>query len=248
MEYSRLTAWWQAALDLILPQPPHCAICGEAAEPPPLCAGCVHRMCFPPDLPLCRTCRRPLHGARSGDCCECATRELDLDGVAALGLLTGDLQLAVHMLKFRDRSELAQPLGQALAEAARSLPRAAAVIPVPLHRRRQAERGYNQADLLARAMAAELGVPVRRWLFRPRATAAQSGLGRAARLANLQGAFGVAAPSNALRGLSVLLVDDVLTTGATAMAAATVLRAHGAEWVGLAVLAVSTTPVAAAGR
>lgn len=240
-----LSAWWQAAVDLVLPQPPVCALCREEAMPPPLCAGCLASMRFPAGVAVCGTCSRPLFGhlpGRPALCLECARGEFRPDGAAALGLLDGGLQQAVHKLKFHDRSDLAHPLGQALAVAAGALPRASVLVPVPLHRQRLAERGYNQAALLARAMAPALGAPVQPLLQRRRPTAAQSALGRSARLANLSGAFVATLP---LAGKSVLLVDDVLTTGATANAATAALRAAGAAAVCLAVLAVSTTPVPA---
>jgi len=242
---SALLEWWQTALDLLLPLPPLCALCGADWFEPPLCSECRRSLCFPPGVHLCPRCRRPLMGGASALCSECAAGDFRLDGVAALGLLDGPLQLAVHKLKFRDRSELARPLGQALAAPVGTLPHPAAVVPVPLHRTRLSERGYNQAALLGAALALSLGVPVRHWLQRPRPTAAQSALGRTARLNNLRGAFAVNAPAGVLQGLHLLLVDDVLTTGATAQAAAEALRAAGASRVSLAVLAVSTTPVIA---
>jgi len=105
-----------------------------------------------------------------------------------------------------------------------------AIVPVPLHWRRRLHRGFNQAERIARPLARALGLPVVPYLRRIRATPPQSLLGRPARIANLRRAFRVSQPER-LRGLSLLLVDDVATTGATLEAAAAVLRQAGAERV-----------------
>jgi ComF family protein len=144
---------------------------------------------------------------------------------------------AIHALKFRGRRALARPLAKLIVEqwGAALDADVAALVPVPLARGRQAERGFNQAALLAERLAAALGVPARpRWLARVRATAPQSDLGAAERRANVRGAF-VAHP--AVAGRHVVVVDDVLTTGATVAECARALKAAGAARVG--VLAVA---------
>jgi ComF family protein len=111
------------------------------------------------------------------------------------------------------------------------------VVPVPLHWRRHWQRGGNQAEHLARALASALQLPcATRWLRRVRSTPKQTGLSRTARRANVRGAFR-AAPTPAWRGATVLLVDDVLTTGSTASESARALREAGAARVVVAVLA-----------
>lgn len=162
--------------------------------------------------------------------------------VYALGLHEGALREAVHHLKFGDREELAPPLGRRLAALISTRPDC--LVPVPLHRSRLVERGFNQATLIARAIAAELSIPVMdQAMTRLRRTGHQAKLDRAARMKNLQHAFGVARTPAPWAGKSVLLVDDVLTTGATAVAVANVLRQTGARAVDMAVLAVSATKV-----
>ncbi len=136
----------------------------------------------------------------------------------------------VHALKFGGRTRIAGALG---ADLAAVLPvawrRPDLVVAVPLHRARRRERGYNQSALLADALAAELGAPrVDAVLVRRRATRAQSRLQPEARRENLKGAFGVPHP-RWVRGRRVLVVDDVITTGATLEAALGTLRAAGAE-------------------
>jgi ComF family protein len=118
------------------------------------------------------------------------------------------------------------------------------VIPVPLHRSRLAERGYNQAAIVAGEIARVMGVPMfDRELVRLRRTGHQAKLDRRHRMQNLRGAFGPAKATPAFAGMRVLLVDDVLTTGATAAAVAEAIYRGGARSVDLAVLGVSTTTV-----
>jgi len=111
------------------------------------------------------------------------------------------------------------------------------IVPVPLHPARLAERGFNQAELLAAPCASHWGLPLlTRTLVRARATRPQTELDGAARRDNVAGAFRVSRPAD-VAGRRLLLVDDVLTTGATVAAAARVLRQHGAREVGVLVLA-----------
>jgi ComF family protein len=115
------------------------------------------------------------------------------------------------------------------------VPAGAVLVPVPLSRDRERERGFNQAALLAERLARGLGAPFRvRWLARTRATAPQTELDAAARRANVRGAF---VASTAAAGADVVLVDDVLTTGATASECARALRAAGARAVGVLTVA-----------
>jgi ComF family protein len=150
---------------------------------------------------------------------------------------------AIHALKFGKRPLLATPLGRLLAEAgARALPVpppdwAEGLVPVPLHPARLAERGFNQAELLATPCGARWRVPVLpRALTRARATLPQTDLDPTARRLNVRDAFRVPRPATIL-GRRLLLVDDVHTTGATVAAAAQALREAGAAAVGVLALA-----------
>lgn len=149
------------------------------------------------------------------------------------------LQTVQHALKYGDRPAygvaLGKVLGEALADAAAAW-RLDAVVPVPLHRTRALERGYNQSAQLAEGVSATLALPCRPSLLaRPRPTRSQTRLSRTARWQNVAGAF--TSPEGEAAGLRLLLLDDVLTTGATATAAAQALRAAGANGVFLATLA-----------
>lgn len=156
----------------------------------------------------------------------------------------GPVRQLVHRLKYGDRLELAQAMGRWMARAGDELlTEADVLVPVPLHRWRLAARCFNQAALLARAVSRSCGVPVATAaLVRMKPTPSQVGLTRTQRALNVQGAFRVAAESELeVSGRAVVLVDDVLTSGATANAAARALLRGGARRVDLLVFARMVT-------
>jgi ComF family protein len=150
----------------------------------------------------------------------------------------GPARRLVHRLKYSDRGDLARPLGAWMARAgADVLAEADVIVPVPLHRLRLWRRRFNQAAALAQGVAAASGKRFEpRWLERVKPTRSQVGLTREQRAQNMQGAFRVA-PAAPLRGARVVLIDDVLTSGATANAAARALLRGGAAEVDLIVFA-----------
>ena len=147
------------------------------------------------------------------------------------------LRDAIHVFKFEGDPGLGLPLGKLAARAARTLPADAdLVVPVPLHFSRLLERGFNQSAVLARQVALELGKPLLLdALSRTRLSAEQSGSSRTDRRANVRGAF--VARKSRVAGRAVILVDDVLTTGATVHAAALALENAGARTVYVLALA-----------
>ena len=191
---------------------------------------------------LCARCGLPIPSPLVL-CPACAARPPAYDAASALGLYLVDgeklnpLARAVRALKFHGERAVAATLARALAHLA-AVPRDALVVPVPLHVARLRERGYNQAALLARAFARTAALPFAcRLLVRQRPTPSQARLDAASRRANLAGAF---AATEACPDRTIVLVDDVLTTGATADACARTLRAAGAARV--VVLTVGRTP------
>ncbi len=165
-------------------------------------------------------------------CTACVADGPAYDYSRSAAVYGGVLREALHRLKFGGRRALARPLADlAVEQCGPSLPDGiAAIVPVPLAADRERERGFNQAALLAERVAQGLALPVRaRWLARGRATRPQSDLPAAERSANVREAFR-AAP--AVAGRHVLLVDDVLTTGATLAECARALRAAGADRIG----------------
>jgi ComF family protein len=164
----------------------------------------------------------------------------------AVARYDGPARVLVHSLKFGDRLELAPAMGRWMARAGRELTAGAdALVPVPLHPTRLWRRRANQAALLAAAVSRECGVPVRPdWLVRVKATRPQVGLSRNERALNLQGSFRVADHARLpLAGRRLAIIDDVLTTGSTANAAARVLLRAGASGVDVLTFAqVSRAP------
>ncbi len=180
---------------------------------PPQCAACDARLAQ--RAVFCVPCARTI---------ERAPREREHDALFVWG---GALAKAITRFKYEDATHLAHPLGEMLRRAGPFLPAPTLVIPVPLHPRRLADRGFNQAALLARPIARDLGVPLElRALVRMRDTSRQASLERTARLTNVAGAF---AARRRLDGHHVLLVDDVCTTGATLRACAAALEGAGAK-------------------
>ena len=152
----------------------------------------------------------------------------------------GPARLLVHRLKYGDRGELAEPMGRWMARAgAELLDEADLLIPVPLHRLRLASRRFNQSVALARAIGDVSAVPVRPdILTRPKPTTPQVGLTRRLRAQNMQGAFAVAEEKRIeLAGRRLVLVDDVMTSGATLNAASRILLRAGAKQVDALVFA-----------
>ena len=204
-------------LDLLLP--PACAGCGRFGDL--ICPACEDSF-RPASTPDDRFAA-PDAGLVIGDALVLA--------VAAFAH-TGQLRRALQRLKYGGSGRIADPLARAAAPALQRLTDLSGripLVPVPVHAARLRQRGYNQAALLARSLASASGLPVLDLLERRRATARQHGLGKAARLHNLQGAFQVR--QGARPPPAVILVDDILTTSATLEACAQVLAAAGATSV-----------------
>lgn len=152
----------------------------------------------------------------------------------------GPVRQLVHRLKYYDRTDLATPIGIWMARAGRELlADAELLVPVPLHRARLTARRFNQANALAQAIAIQCGVPADPFvLARVKPTPPQVGLSRAQRAFNLQGAFRIAeGMANRIERRKIVLVDDVMTSGATANAASRALLRAGAGRVDVLVFA-----------
>lgn len=220
---------------------------------PPVCPGCGEEMA--PRRWICGACRRAFRSVASSKVCF-ACRTVDRSGGdreagftcglaahrnawgAAVFWMEAPLDAVVHAFKYGGREDLARPLGRFLS-ARVEVPRLDLVVPIPLHRTRLRERGYNQAQLLARtAAAAWRAPPADGLLVRRRATRAQARLSEGERAANVQGAFSVREPTW-VSGRKLALVDDVATTGSTLVAAISELEAAGADRVIPVVLALA---------
>ncbi|HEX5103682.1 MAG TPA: ComF family protein [Pirellulaceae bacterium] len=241
-----LAAGYGATTDLLFP--PRCASCGQECRSrdgtPLLCASCLAEL-QPSPLPACRRCAMPCPAADADgkDCYDCRGRRLLFEEVRALGVYQGPLRDVVLRIKHYHHEPLAAALGQLLAERMQQQPLFQPpdlIAPVPMHWLQRMWRGTNAADTLARSLARALGTRIsggllvcRRMLRR------QSRLLPEERRANVRGAFRVSRLSN-VTGARVLVIDDVMTTGATAHEAARTLLAAGAASVNIAVVARGT--------
>lgn len=211
--------------------PPRCAGCRATCDQEPFCPACEDALLEVQSG--CGRCGLPGPGAVCG---ACFASPPAFSSVRAGGLFGGPLADAVHALKYGDRPALARPLGAWLARRV-ALPSGAAIVSVPLGRRRRLERGYDQASLLADELASAAGRAEGRLhgvLLRIRETAPQVGRGRSERQRNVRGAFWA---NGSVEGRELVLVDDVVTTGATADAAARALLDAGAARVTVVALA-----------
>jgi len=240
---------------------PACASCGRLLEAPrrgPVCESCWLAI-EPITPPVCDSCGEPLPSWRvisqaDARCARCRRIGGAVARARAVGLYAGTLRDIVHALKYRGRVTVAPRLGRLMRDRSGELLRDADLaVPVPLHPRRRRARGFNQAALLAR----HLGLPVVAALRRCRDTASQTGLPAARRHRNVREAFRLRqravvtsrwpfvvrrACTDRVRDRIVVLVDDVVTTGATLEACARVLREAGAREVRAVIAARAGRP------
>jgi ComF family protein len=257
--FARLTSALRATLrlvtDVALPQ--LCGACREPVDGAGLCAACWSKLSFIAP-PFCARLGTPFafDDGPGGDGQSDERRgRLSLAAIAdppaydrARAAVCYDeiAKKLVHALKYADRLDLAPTMGRWMANAGRGLlSEADAVVPVPLHWRRQWARRFNQAALLSEIVAKVGGRPVLHGtLRRIKATPHQVGLGKSERAQNVQGAFRVSAEGKAeVSGRRLLLVDDVLTSGATVDACARVLLRSGAAAVDVLVFARVVAPI-----
>lgn len=235
MNGTAAAAWFLAEGFLTLLYPPVCAVCntsitGRGVLRAGFCGSCLSSMPLPRSAPLATAVAAVEAGFP----------------VAAAGEYGGPLREAVHLLKYSRRDDLARPLAALMGDLVVRLERerggawkrSRILVPVPLHPSRERRRGYNQARLLAARLSGRLGIPLapRRALRRRRRTGSQTGRGAELRREIMQGAFR-AGWRKGLAGKPVLLVDDVITTGATLEACAKALREAGSGEVTGLVLA-----------
>jgi len=214
-----------------------CVFCGAECEPTEgyFCDGCAE------DLPWnenqCARCAQPIVAAMPAgrNCADCLQRPQPFVAAAAPLKYEFPIDAAIRALKFHRRLDYVPAFGAILTAVMPSLPADIdALLPVPLHWRRHAMRGFNQATELCAPVAKATGLPIVRNARRARSTPYQSGLNARERRRNLRSAFAI---QGALEGSHVLIVDDVITTGETCRQLAHVLRRSGVRQV--SVLAVA---------
>ncbi|MFQ5634712.1 MAG: ComF family protein [Gammaproteobacteria bacterium] len=211
--------------------PTICLLCGRPARGRNICRGC--RADLPWISKPCSRCGAPLpFDDDATQCGACRPALAAAECIRTALVYEYPVDQLVTRMKFQSRAECAVALGELLCAYLRprhrrgSVPLPDVLVPVPLHRRRQARRGFNQAEWIARPLARSLGLPMlTRSCTRTLHTVEQTSLSGAARRRNIRGAFRVSAD---LGGMTAAVVDDVLTTGSTAAELAATLRAAGA--------------------
>ena len=213
--------------------PATCVVCSANIDGGEyLCADCRQRA---PRIvaPFCAKCSEPFPGAitQTFSCANCEHRTLHFDCAVAAYRSRGLVRQVLHQFKYGKQRHLRYPVAQWLGESLHDTRlrgrRFDLIVPVPLHPARERERGFNQAALIAELLATSASIPSRPVLERIRYTTTQTAYDRAERMENLHGAFRLR-KNRDVRGLRVLLIDDVLTTGSTLSECARVLRRAGA--------------------
>ena len=211
-----------------------CPICGARAfdgSPGMFCASCMESLPFI-SPPYCPGCGGPMDGILDV-CPKCLNQPpRPWNGAFSLFDMNGEIREAIHLLKYRNRADFARAFGRLLGDKLRrELPCPVdMIVPIPLHWTRFLQRGYNQAALVCQGVSLSLGVPIVRALRRCKPTPHQARLSRDERISNLTGAFSTTRSTNCEKR-AILVVDDVLTTGATLSAAVSVLLDAGASKV-----------------
>lgn len=228
------------AMDVLAPQ--DCFVCGATSGGEAVCAACADELPRRPST-ACSQCGLP--GLDGGRCGACRRSAPAFDATRAVFDFAFPVDAMIHALKYRHQLAVGRYLGDALARcgadfAAEDGAGADLVLPMPLHPRRLAERGFNQAVELARGFARARDLPLGLAVVRKlRDLPAQAGLDREARLRSPRGAFECVED---LSGRRVIVVDDVMTTGATLDELARCLKGRGASWVGNLVVARTPSP------
>lgn len=218
-------------LDLIYP--PHCLVCKDPDQGY-LCGKCIEEI----DLikpPGCRKCGGLLSENTRGTTCEdCRERDYHFEFARSAGIFEGVLRDAIHALKYHNHIAIADSLGEVMARSFAEVGlagKADLAIPIPIHRSRMLQRGFNQSEALARVFCKRVNLPLEpRVLRKTRKTKRQMELPFDLRITNVKGSFEVREATR-FRGKRVLLIDDVFTTGSTLDEAARVLCEAGASAV-----------------
>lgn len=228
-------SWASKAVNTLLPL--HCRLCqAEVDAHPAICTSCKR------DLPwldsVCSVCSIALPAGSSGPCGDCQSNPKAYRQATALFDYAAPLDRLITEMKFGQQLGAARLLGELMADGLagkKCVGQGWSILPVPLHPQRLRQRGYNQSLELARPLARQLGLPLLTTLVsRIQPTRAQTGLSANARVANLRGAFAL---NQAKIPARVLLIDDVITTGATINELAKTLTKAGVEQIEVAAIA-----------
>ncbi|GBE37145.1 DNA utilization protein GntX [bacterium BMS3Bbin07] len=215
---------------------PSCDRLTDSLKYAPFCIDCWQLLTHNPDTKRCRTCGIALPPDYDFKCITCIKESPHYRKIYVFGDYEGALKAAINLLKFEKVRRLSRPLGRLLS--CLPLPPVDVILPVPLSKERLILRGFNQSHLLSHSLSRNFSIPLEpNILIKPRDIQPQSLLSRANRLKNPKGAFSVISPGSELLHRRVLVVDDVMTTGATINECARVLLRAGVREVYGAVLA-----------
>ena len=220
----------RAFLDLLFP--PRCTTCRRISSEI-ICPECLKSIAWIKP-PVCSQCGRPLPTDRNQRCFFCQKEDFCFDRARSIGLYEGVLKSAIHHLKFKKKQALALPLGAIMAEKLDTAERGAGIILYPpLHLKKLKKRGFNHMELITQTVSKLSGLPFYHGgLSRVVDTRPQFGLSRKERLSNISGAFIMEpALTGQVAGKNILLLDDILTTGATLNELSKLLKAAGANKV-----------------
>lgn len=221
----------EAAISLLYP--PTCTICGGSVRGGDYLCNACEAKAIRIIAPFCEKCSEPFEGSITSTftCANCAHRPLHFEAAVAAYRGRGIVRIIIHEFKYGRQIHLrhlvARWLRAALDDERLCGNHFDVLVPVPLHPARQRERGFNQARLLSELLSAQISIPSKLHLERIRYTTTQTALDRSERMENLRNAFRLRKNAD-VRGLRVLLIDDVLTTGSTLSECARVLKAAGA--------------------
>ncbi|HAG09867.1 MAG TPA: hypothetical protein DCK76_00325 [Desulfotomaculum sp.] len=254
---------WEDFLNLIFPPRNICFFCNGPADIQGICSDCKNKLNNYANQPQCYICGRFLSAGKQNPldiaenkkqsivCIECRHSERSYVFARAAGPYEGILMRAIWKFKYGGKTYLAKPLGGLLAGAVNSLidlghsemglkkSEIAGLVPVPLANKRLRKRGFNQSELLARFVSHNLDLPFLPMLNKLKETSAQTGLSREQRQSNLEGVFGVSQCKIPV-GKSVILIDDMFTTGSTVSECSRVLLNAGLKNIFVATVATST--------
>ncbi|SCG81899.1 Competence protein F DNA transformation protein comF [Proteiniborus sp. DW1] len=225
-----------SALDLIFPEEGvcfYCERCHEEVREDHVCNDCKNKLFFINEN-KCSVCGKPTYqGDLSQRCNYCIKKDFYFKKVISPLEFTGLLRKAIYRYKYESKPYMYKSFGEFMLYAfeKENITNIDLIVPVPLHRSRKAERGYNQAELLAKYLSSKLGIPLNsRNLIRTKATKIQNKLSRHEREQNLKDAF-IIRQSNVFKDKRILLVDDIFTTGATVNECSRILMECGVKEV-----------------
>jgi ComF family protein len=224
---NKFAYFFKALFDFLFP--PICLGCDKEIDKGLICNQCINQI-YTSALGVCARCGYPLKHNES--CKHCRTNVI-LPRTRALGGYTEPFSPLIHALKYQGKKSLAEIFGRGLTGLLNSDPilkQADGIIPIPLHPSRQRERGYNQTELLAKEISSQIGIPIMSALKRKKNTKSQTTLDGVKRQKNMLDAFAVKDNSTILNK-KVILIDDVITSGATINSAAQALLNGGAKEV-----------------